>query len=289
VRRIWKGVLDNSKHWGGAFMLTLTSVLGIVTSQTGKYKIHFAIGDKSNFKTEPLAAYRQGTFKQWQERQSKKNFERDYILSLIYFRPDHWLFGGIYRSNGCEKRGHKYYYDTELLDIHTDLIARMVIKYKKPFRQSYPLLETCDSSLIVSEILEKPSMIEPFPGYNSVNIGYEDLKTIIKTEEPTWKNALSIMKGVYLIVDKSNGKQYVGSATGEDRIWSRWSSYINNGHGSNVGLKDLIEDQGMEHATNFKFSILEIAGMNIAEDMIVQREQFWKEVLLSKEYGYNNN
>jgi hypothetical protein len=270
-------------------MITLNTILGIDEKTVDKYKIHFAIGDKANNRAEPLSAYRNNTFKEWQERQSKKNFERDFIISLIYYKTDQWLFGGVYKSNGCTLREGKYYYDTELLDIHQDLIGRVVLIYKKPFRQSYPLLKTCYADLVIAEILEKPSMIEAFPGYNNVNIDYEDLQTIIKTEEPTWKNALSIMKGIYLIVDKSNGKHYVGSATGEERLWSRWSGYINNGHGNNTGLKELIKYKGSDHVKSFKFSILEIAGINIAEDLILQREAFWKEVLLSREFGYNNN
>lgn len=132
-------------------------------------------------------------------------------------------------------------------------------------------------------------MIEEFPGYNNVKIDYEDLKSIINKQEPTWKNALSIMKGVYLIVDKSNGKKYVGSATGEERLWSRWSDYASNGHGNNIGLKEVIVSNGIDHARYFQFSIMEIYGMNIAEDLILQRESFWKEVLFTKEYGYNKN
>jgi hypothetical protein len=126
-------------------MITLTKLLGIDEKDIDQYKIHFAIGDKSNNRTEPLTAYRNNTFKEWQERQSKKNFERTYILSLIYYKTDQWLFGGVYKSKGCHKKGDKYYYDTELLDIQQDLIGRVIVEYKKSFRQSYPLLETCYS------------------------------------------------------------------------------------------------------------------------------------------------
>jgi len=51
-------------------------------------------------------------------------------------------------------------------------------------------------------------------------------------------------------------------------------------------LKKLIKTKGIDYAKNFKFSILEIAGMNIAEDMIRERESFWKEVLLTRVHGY---
>lgn len=283
------GLSFKNKSERKMIMLTLTTILGIDAGELIKYKIHFAIGDKSNNKIEPLIAFRNGTFKEWQESQNKKNFEREYIISLIYYKAHQWLFGGVYKSNGCKRKGQKYFYDTTLIENQKDLIGRVIIKYKKLFRQSYPLLETCFAELIVGEILDKPSMIDEFPGYNNVNIDYEVLKTIVNTQESTWKNALSIMKGIYLITDKSNGKHYVGSATGEDRLWNRWSNYVNNGHGNNTSLREIIENNSIEYAKNFKFSILEIAGMNIAEDLILQREAFWKEILLSKEFGYNNN
>lgn len=42
---------------------------------------------------------------------------------------------------------------------------------------------------------------------------------------------------MYLITDSSNGKKYVGSATGENMIWGRWKDYIANGNGGNIELK----------------------------------------------------
>lgn len=65
-------------------MITLNTILGIDEKAIDEYKIHFAIGIKSNNRDEPLNAYRNNTFKEWQERQSKKNFELPFIISLIY-------------------------------------------------------------------------------------------------------------------------------------------------------------------------------------------------------------
>jgi hypothetical protein len=62
------------------------------------------------------------------------------------------------------------------------------------------------------------------------------------------------VKGVYLIVDKKNGKMYVGSAYGDLGIWSRWSCYIGTGHGWNDELTKLIKDNGIQYARdNFQF------------------------------------
>lgn len=92
-----------------------------------------------------------------------------------------------------------------------------------------------------------------------------------------------------MISDISNGKLYVGSAYGENSFWNRWKEYAQNGHGGNQSLKKVINDYGIEYANNFQFSILETRGMNSEDDEIIRRESFWKEILLSREFGYNKN
>jgi len=67
-----------------------------------------------------------------------------------------------------------------------------------------------------------------------VNVTWEELSGLIDTD--AWKIALANQKGVYLITDSLNGKEYVGSATGENMIWGRWKDYIANG---NIELKSL--------------------------------------------------
>lgn len=98
------------------------------------------------------------------------------------------------------------------------------------------------------------------------------------------------MKGVYLICDKSNGKKYVGSAYGDAGIWSRWACYIGTGHGWNDELTKLVCEKGINYArNNFTFSLLEIMTMTTPDKSILDRESFWKNVLLTREHGYNKN
>ncbi len=84
-------------------------------------------------------------------------------------------------------------------------------------------------------------------------------------------------------------KQYVGSAYGEDCIWQRWSEYVKNGHGGNIDLKNLLNTNGQNYKTNFKYFILEVWNMNLGKDYIIQRENYWKEVLMSRQFGLNSN
>jgi hypothetical protein len=79
---------------------------------------------------------------------------------------------------------------------------------------------------------------------------------------------------------------YVGAAYGEDMILGRWRSYVATGHGGNVGLKKL----SFEHIKqNFKYAILEIFKSTTDDQIVIERERWWKEVLQSRQFGYNEN
>lgn len=267
-------------------MNNLSNIFLPVENNLNSFKVHFATGPKDN---DPLIAFLQGKFKDWQEWQSKKNFERNFILSFIYYDINEWLFAGIYKSNGCELVNDHYEYDTELINIHPQLIGRLIIRYQKDYRQSYVYLENCAAEFQVSQILKDKYSIIEFPGYEKVKIDFNYLLTIYKNNDPTWYTALKNIKGIYLISDTSNGKHYVGSVYGEYAFWTRWQQYCESGHGGNIELERLLENNGIDYAKNFQFSILEIRSSITDDHEIIQREQHWKSILLSNQYGYNRN
>ena len=116
------------------------------------------------------------------------------------------------------------------------------------------------------------------------------LETIFAIQRADWKAALENAKGVYLITDTSNGKRYVGSAYGMTGIWSRWACYIGTGHGNNDDLTRVIKENGIEYARkHFRFALLEHRTPKTDDNILIAREQYWKSVLLSRQYGYNKN
>ena len=253
-----------------------------------KIKIHCAIGRTNKF--EPLYSFSKGAFKEWQEGQNNKNFERNFILSLIYYKKGEWLFAGVFKSLGAkEKATGGFEYLTELTDIGKEFIGRLVISFEKDFRASYLNLENHINDLYLSEISKKPYKLDPFPGFEKVNVNYSLLKEIIIENEQSWKSALSNVKGVYLISDQKTGKLYVGSAYGEDAFWTRWKSYVETGHGGNILLKEILGVNSNDYLENFNFSILEIMKMNTDDAQIINREVYWKNILLTRAFGYNKN
>ena len=106
-----------------------------------------------------------------------------------------------------------------------------------------------------------------------------------------WKTALSNVKGIYCITDKSTGKLYIGSASGDSEgIWQRWSAYanVNNLTGGNKTFEELKNNGADYIIDNFTYSILEIFDMRIKREDIIHREEYWKRVFQSIKFGMNN-
>lgn len=281
-------------------MINLCELLQIPKEDFKKYKVHFAIG-RDNRK-EPYKSFLIDDFKDWQEHQTAKNWSRQYILSLIFYEKDIWMFGGLYKVLPIEPtpvendNGWKgWRYQTELLDKASEYIGKAFFKFKKEFRASYPTLELVPKNgspiaeMPLSHILDKRVALSDFLGFDSVNIDYKTLKYIVSDNILSWKSALSNVKGIYLIVDTNTGKQYVGSAYGDECIWHRWSNYAKDGHGGNAELKELLNINGPDYKYNFKYSILEVCNMNLGNEYIINRESHWKEVLLTRRFGLNLN
>ena len=173
--------------------------------------------------------------------------------------------------------------------LYREYIGRLLVDYPGPgVRGRAFYLENHFKDLKVAQVLEKPFEGEAFCGYENVEHGFSQLEAIFKQGKPDWKAALENVKGVYLIVDRHNGKMYVGSAHGDSGIWSRWGCYIGTGHGWNDQLTKLMDAKGIDYAReNSRFTVLEFRSMRTDDQAIIDREQYWKRVLQTCEFGYN--
>jgi len=271
-------------------MLKLIDLIKLSGHYPRNFKIHCAVA-KGEF--PPLEAFFDGKFKEWQEYQTRRNFQCDEILSLIQLKNDSWLFAGIFNVNGepVEKKNKESYYlysTTEVKGLE-GLTGRAIVAFEKGFRASYLIgAKYCDK-LIVSELREQRMSIGDFPGYNSVLLPYQMLKTVVRESLPSWESALSNVAGIYIVTDKKTGKKYVGSAYGGGGFWQRWVAYANNGHGGNKELRDLLKQKDKAYAENFRFAILEVCDLNANDKYVISRETHWKRVLQTIEFGYNKN
>jgi hypothetical protein len=171
-------------------MIRLVNILKAQGVALGRYKIHLATPGK----TSPLTAYWQGRFKEWQEKQNAKNFECETVIGLIRLNDlndDQWLFAGAYRILNVEGAKPNIRYKTELLPGQTELVGRIVVRYKRGFRASYILGDKYGSQLEVVKLLELPLDMEDFKGYKDVWLSHETLKVIVQRSAEPWRSTLS--------------------------------------------------------------------------------------------------
>ena len=147
------------------------------------------------------------------------------------------------------------------------------------------MLENQIEKIRILELKREIVKVE-FPGYDKVNVSWQELASFINAE--AWSTALKNQKGIYLITDVKTGKRYVGKASGDNMLLGRWQNYISSGHGGNIELKKIDFEYIKE---NFRYSILEIFKESTDDSLIDSRESWWKDLLLTrdKRFGYNDN
>lgn len=261
------------------------------TFAPSKAKVHLA---RYNGRHRPLDVFLEGDFDQWQRWQTRRNFQREFVVSLVNMgTPTHWLYAGLFRSLGhveeTDPKPH-YFYDLERVGSCEEWVGRLHLQSLYTERHSYPRGETLAEDLTVSQLLPERLSIADFPGFKAVNLTKAQLDIVVRNHSTAWRSALSSVKGIYVITDMATGRLYVGKASGSDGIWGRWCAYAANGHGGNVALQQEFGIEASEERRHaLRFAVLEIADLSATEADICERENHWKSVLLSRDHGFNRN
>jgi hypothetical protein len=245
-----------------------------------------------------------GYFDLYQSIQKIDKFKNSkYIVSFTDLEGTKSLLYGVFKINGVKDifdlpeelaaiekpekwiPGKYKQYEMERVNVLNDLEGRLVIDW------GTSTIQWCQKDLN-KEIVEilPDGFFKPFPGYQDVLLSFEELAKVVNNPDANrqWKSMLSNVYGVYLILDKKTGKQYVGSAYGKEGIWGRWSTYVLTKHGNNKILIELLE-QSAEEYKNFQFSILDVLPNSILKESVIQKESRIKEKLGSIAFGLNAN
>lgn len=275
--------------------ILINDILQFSSEDIDKVKIKF---NKHNGNTDPLEMYKEnpeGLNVQWLLwHKSRRYFHKGQIaICFLRIDTDIWLLttikqitkeldvpvdGGIgYEAVDVEKF-RKYF-------------GRVLVKYHNKTMSMGRTYKSLMGELEVLEILNDHFTGNDFPGYENIRLTYGQLKNIIDRKLPGWLPALQNQKAVYLITDTSNGQLYVGSATAQyGMLLQRWSEYVSNGHGGNVGLKQVVAEKGLDHVKkHFLYSVLENYNARMDDKYILMRESWWKETLKTREFGLNKN
>ena len=233
-------------------------------------------------------------FLSYQSEQVVKRFKDvDYIVSFIGEESTLSRFVGVFRNDGILKEIEAYKGEAQAKFIFSELKGfellkeRVIIDWKSPISwlQSYtnlmPVIRI-DRGLMENNI-------PVFTSFEDVVLTYAQLKLIFDTNHPEWKAKLESCNGIYLILDKLTGKQYIGSTYNTKGIWGRWADYANTGHGGNTDLAPLIDKDADYAKKYFQWCILETLPLKILPEQAIDREALYKRKFGTREFGYNNN
>lgn len=275
--------MEDSSH-----KILLNEILKLDNLDNVKIRFNLMFRDNWNpieiFKNDAQDILMEGQYWNYKTKKSYKNGQITLGFIRINNSDNLWLLfhvGKITKDlNILDGVGYEY----ETLPEYEKYFGRLIIKFKNRSQTMIRLAKSVINDCEVVQILPDTFDNDIFPGYDNVNVSWDELSRVISKE--SWRTALQNQKGVYLITDNLNGKMYIGSAYGENMILGRWQSYIKTGNGGNIELKKLSFDYIKK---NFRYSILDIFKSTIDDQFIIKREGWWKSVLQTREFGYNKN
>lgn len=273
--------------------ILLKDLLRFSDDELANVKIKF---NQHNGYDDPMDLYRSNPEiinTQWLFWNEKRRYfyEGQIAVCFLKLSYDMWLLTTIKRVTKDLGISGGVSFEGKEIEKYKPFFGRVIVQYHKTSMAQGRYFSELQDELVVNQILPDVYDGEDFPGYDKVRLSYAQLEVIIRCGKKDWIAALSNQKAVYLITDKNTGKLYVGSATSDTgMLLQRWSNYVADGHGGNKELVELVEREGFDYVKkHFQYSILENYNAKVDDHIILERESWWKETLLTRAWGYNSN
>lgn len=235
-------------------------------------------------------------FQKWQSEQSDDKM-KNVVYLVVFLAEEHCecRFVGVFRNYGrLYSTGNGVsVYDIREVEGFEVLKNIVVIEWGKGTLSWMQKWTTIKEVKRIEQTSDRDGM-PLFTRYEDVVLSMAQLRKVVEDKE--WRSKLESLNCVYLILDKSNGKQYVGvtykdiNPGRKNGILSRWTEYAQTGHGNNKLLMELLAKEGTNYAEqNFQWTILETLPLNVIPKVAIDRESLYKEKFGTREYGYNEN
>lgn len=228
-----------------------------------------------------------------------------HVLPCIRHKPGTALFVGLYRKVSQrlitreEQRAHPLHRELvglgmdesdqpgqspDLIEFdladsgwRQDWSQRLVVRWPAPDRAYFRWAGA--NTFPIHALAEEPLLRGRLPAWDELVLDHAQLALL----PASWRAALAQWRGVYLVIDRSDRRQYVGSASGRGNILRRWQDYALTGHGGNTLLK-------ARDPANFSFSILQLVSPAMPKDEVCAIEASWKRRLRTRAPdGLNEN
>ncbi len=296
--------LSGAGKWG---LNDLLQKHGIAPEQALVFR-HTPIEPELNKVLPWLASERPDLFNAYQQTQTEKvenaMKKAKYVASFIAQESDTALFVGLYAVGGWRPLSHEQFwrvpayaemkekfglmgfsnkrksvlwFDLKPCDFYRDWKGKLIVRWPPPAVSWWRWADR--NEMPVTAIVEESLLVKCMPQWEEIGLTWNQLENLPNS----WKSKLSEWRGVYYIFDESDGKGYVGAAYGRNNLLGRWLNYKESGHGGNKLLRKRVP-------TNFRFSILELLAPSAPPEVVIRRENTWKERLHTRSpHGLNEN
>ena len=271
-------------------------------SPSGRRQVKLLRHKDSQYDVHALA--RAGHLNIYQGYQARPILNCDTVVAFLGGRGTRATFQGVFRVIGMrtgdevlpapatfphpELAAMAFHYDLEPVPGFEDLEDRVVIEWGNSAVSWHQWLDP-DRPKEVIEVLPT-GYVGDFPGYENILLSHNELCRLIANPDAnrTWLTLLRAVAGVYLIVDSNTGRQYIGSAYGQDGVLGRWHEYARNSHGGNQLLRNLLKSSP-SYANHFQYSILCTLPGATNRNEVLAMEALFKRKLGSRSFGLNAN
>jgi hypothetical protein len=216
------------------------------------------------------------------------------LVSCIGHEPGSALFVGIYEVQGSrpmtaaeframpenqemygpnDPGANCLWFNLQLLDSLKEWKGKLAVRWPPP---AVNWARWADRIFPIQAIHLESILVPPMPSWRELVLDWEQLGSL----PSSWADRLRQWRGVYVIQDKTDGKNYVGSASGDQNILGRWLQH--RAGGDAVKLRD-------RSSNNFLFSILQLLEHDLPSDEVVIFESTWKKRLHTLTTGLNVN
>jgi GIY-YIG catalytic domain len=270
-------------------MLTFNSILDHEKINPKKVRLVRHQDARASANCTPYDLWRagDGRLEVYQRIQKRKVFDvGDLLASFVVTPTSDTLFVGLFSVGGIgiapagtidpvlnSERAGLNLYDIRRDGRLSEYAGHLIIDWGKGFLAWVQRAHLHDKPVLE---IKQEIKDEAFPGFTRFCCDIDQIERI----PLSWQEVLKHVRGVYVLVCKDSGKQYVGSAKGEESLWGRFRDYARTGHGGNVELKKL----GLK---NLQATVLEVVNSDTQE--IEQIEEAWKKKLMSRRFGLNKN
>ncbi|EEW24449.1 GIY-YIG nuclease family protein [Rhodobacter ferrooxidans] len=159
------------------------------------------------------------------------------------------------------------------LEALSDLVGRLTIA--APGGRTYVRI-AANLGADIAAISEESLLRRHPPEWREMILSAIELRALPRD----WAARLAEWRGVYLIVDQTDGARYVGSAYGAENLLGRWRAHVAGDRGVTVEL-------ARRDPAAFRFSILQRLDPDLAPDQVIGVEQNWKRRLDTVSHGLN--